>query len=181
MTWSAPDRLQACSLPWSSAAAPIAAGRAGHLVDQLLRSPAHQADTQTPTQTPTRRTWSTSCCSSHDFAPGDGQPLPAAGARAGQVDQVLQDPADHVPGAAGGRSVRLHPAHHPAKPLRTAQDASGAANCCGVAAPPPARVEPAEGPLMPLGRGGWGEGHLPCTPGLRRSPPRLRSMSRALL
>lgn len=96
LTWSAPDRLQACSSSWSSAAGAIAAGRAGHLVDQLLRSLAHQTDTQTRTQTPpltqTPATWSTSCCSSRDRAPG---PWPAAAGRrprAGQVDQVLADP-----------------------------------------------------------------------------------------
>lgn len=36
LTWSAPARLQACSSTWSSSAAAIAAGYAGHLVDQFL-------------------------------------------------------------------------------------------------------------------------------------------------
>lgn len=177
LTWSAPARLQACSSTWSSAAAAIVAGRAGHLVDQVLAADlvrdathqnaqhyapgcatyarprawrTHKQDTNTPTHTNmahlvdqllqlvrSRTRW----------LPSRYRP-PAPGlARSTRCCRIRPD---HVPGMPG---LSPHPVHHPAKAPRTAQDASGAAIRCRVAARPPARLEPAVGPLMPLGRG----------------------------
>ena len=131
MTWSAPARLQACSSTWSSSAAAIAAGCAGHLVDQSLArhtQTRHKPPTNTNTSHLVDQLLQLARSRGRPPAPGwPGRPRAARSTRTTyQVRTIAPRPAGHPPPCPEPR--RTHQARRSAAGSRTAAGVPGA--CC---------------------------------------------------
>ena len=131
LTWSAPARLQACSSTWSSSAAAIAAGCAGHLVDQSLArhtQTRHKPPTNTNTSHLVDQLLQLARSRGRPPAPGwPGRPRAARSTRTTyQVRTIAPRPAGHPPPCPEPR--RTHQARRSAAGSRTAAGVPGA--CC---------------------------------------------------